>query len=172
MNFIDLFILVLLAWAVFRGASRGLIMQVTTLAALILGIFAALKFSNITAGFLVEYFNVDQEYLFIISLGATFILVFFLVELVGNLLEKIVDAISLSLVNKMLGVVFSILKTVLLTGILFAYLERLDQRVPFIPENTKEKSIFFEPFSSLAKSIFPALEINKEYIEEERENIV
>ena len=69
MNYIDMFIIVLLIYAVFRGYTRGFIMQLTLLAALALGIFAALKFSGFTADKLVDFISVSSESLYLISMG-------------------------------------------------------------------------------------------------------
>lgn len=158
MNYVDLFVLVLLAWAVFKGATRGLVMQASTLAALVLGIYAAVKLSGFTARLISEHFSVNAEYLYLISLALTFIAVFILINLVGKAIDKLLEVIQLSFLNKALGVVFSLCKMALILGILLAYLDRLNHKAPFLPEGTKENSIFFEPLASLAKEMFPGLE--------------
>jgi membrane protein required for colicin V production len=156
MNFIDMFVLVLLIYAVFQGFTRGFIMQLTLLAALFLGIFGALKLSGFTAQQL-ERFNFNPEYIYMISLGVTFLLVFIAVNLLGRVIEKMVEAIELTLVNRMLGVVFSLCKTILIVGILLAYVDRMDKRLHFLPAGTREHSLFFRPFAAIARTIFPAL---------------
>ena len=130
MNYIDMFIIVLLIWAVFRGFTQGFIMQLTLLAALALGIFAALKLSGFTAEKLVDYISVSSESLYLISIGITFVLVFIGVNLVGKLVEKMVEAVQLSFINRLFGVIFSLGKTVILLGILLAFIDRIDQHTP------------------------------------------
>lgn len=158
MNYVDMFVVVLLAWAVFKGATRGLVMQATTLAALVLGVFGAVKFSGFTARLISDHFNVNAEYLYLISLALTFIAVFFLIHLAGKSIEKFLEVIQMSLLNKILGVIFGLCKMVLIIGIILAYLDRLNYRIPFLPEGTRENSIFFMPLTNLAKEIFPGLE--------------
>lgn len=158
MNYIDMFVVVLFAWAIFRGITRGLVMQATTLAALVLGIFGAMKLSGLTARIISNYFTINEEYLYLIALALTFITVFFLISIAGRAIEKILEAIQLSLLNKILGVIFSLCKMALILGIILAYVDRLDYQVHFLHEGTKENSIFFNPLSSLAKEIFPGLE--------------
>ncbi len=63
MNFIDMFIMVLLVYAVFRGITKGFVLQLASLVALVAGIYLALKFSGFTARFLIKYWSVDYEYL-------------------------------------------------------------------------------------------------------------
>jgi len=55
MNWIDLIIVVILIIAVIRGFTDGLVREVAALAALILGIWGAIKFSSFTAGKLYEW---------------------------------------------------------------------------------------------------------------------
>ena len=69
MNYIDMFIMVLLVYAVFRGLTRGLVLQLASLAALIAGIYIALKFSGFTAHFLIKHWAIDYEYLYISFTG-------------------------------------------------------------------------------------------------------
>jgi membrane protein required for colicin V production len=160
MNYIDIFILVLLIWAVFQGFTRGFIMQLSTLIALILGIYAALKFSGITSRYLESRINMGAEPLFLLSIGVTFIVVFIAVNLVGKLIEKVAESIELSLVNRSLGVLFSLCKTVLLLGVLLTFVDRIDKQVKILPPGSQEHSIFFKPFTALAKTLFPSLKTN------------
>jgi len=158
MNYIDLFVLVLMAWAVFRGVASGLMLQASSLAALVLGIYAAVKFSGFTAKIIGGWINVNEEVLFLVSLAVTFAAVFIIVNLIGRALDKFLQIISLSFLNKFLGVIFSIFKTAIILGILFAFADRIDYRAPFLPKGTRENSIFFVPLASVARGIFPGLE--------------
>ena len=158
MNYIDLFVLVLLAYAVFKGLTTGLMLQASSLAAIVLGIFAAIKFSGFTARIIGEWINANQEVLFLISLAVTFVGVFIVVNIIGHALDKFLQAINLSFLNKFLGVIFSVFKTIIILGILFAFADRLDYKAPFLPKGTKENSMFFVPLASVARGIFPGLE--------------
>lgn len=169
MNFIDLFVFVLLIWAVFKGFTRGLIIQIATLAAFVVGIYLAIKLSGYTAHILSRFIHSNEEYLYIFSLAVTFLLVFFGISFLGRVVEKLVEAAQLSFVNKILGVIFSVFKTVLIVGVLLAYAEKVNVHTPFLPASTVKNSIFFKPCSKLAKMIFPALrsesvENNEEFV--------
>ena len=154
-----MFVIVLLIWAVFRGYSQGFILQLTLLAALALGIFAALKLSGYTAEKLVDYISVSSESLYLISMGITFVLVFIGVNLVGKMVEKMVEVVQLSFINRLFGVIFSLAKTIILLGILLAFINRIDQRTPLLPKNSREHSLFFRPFTTIATTVFPSLKV-------------
>lgn len=158
MNYIDLFVIVLLAYAVFKGITTGLMLQASSLAAIVLGIYAAIKLSGITANFIGGRINVNEEMLFLISLAATFIGVFIVVNLIGHALDKFLKVIQLSFLNKLLGLVFSVFKTAIILGIVFAFADRIDYKYPFLPEGTRENSFFFVPLASVARGVFPGLE--------------
>ena len=168
MNFIDMFIMVLLVYAVFRGITRGLVLQLASLVALIAGIFLALKFSGFTAHYLVKYWAFDYEYLYMVSLAITFALVFIMINILGNMLDKVMQASQLSLLNKLAGAFFNICKVMLITGILLLFVDRLDKQISILPKNAREESFFYKPVTSATLFLFPSLgEIDKDNRHEE-----
>lgn len=161
MNYIDMFIAVLLIWAIYRGFTRGLIMQLTILAALALGIYAALKFSGFTADKLEGKLNLSGETLNLVSIALTFILVFIGISLIGKAIEKIVESVDLSIFNRLTGVILGVAKMVLIVGVLLAYVDKLDQKFHFVPEKTREQSLFYRPVTGIVTKLFPALKADK-----------
>lgn len=157
MNAIDLFLFVLLIYAVFKGVTRGLVLQLASLAALLAGIFAALKLSGLTARFLSDHFQIGFEYLFLISIALTFALVFILVNLVGEWVDNMVETAHLSLLNKLLGAVFNVCKVMVIAGLLLVFVDRVDSRVRFIPEKIRQGSLFYKPVTSAVLFLFPEL---------------
>lgn len=157
MNFIDMFIMVLLVYAVFRGITRGLVLQLMSLVALIAGIFLALKFSGFTAHFLIKHWALDYEYLYLVSLAITFALVFIMINILGNMLDKVMQASQLSLINKLAGAFFNICKVMLIMGVLLLFIDRLDNRISILPKNAREGSFFYKPVTSATLFLFPSL---------------
>ncbi|HLO59460.1 MAG TPA: CvpA family protein [Bacteroidales bacterium] len=157
MNYIDLFVLVLLVYAIFKGFTKGFILQMTVIAALGLGIYAALKLSDLTALKLKGHVSLSPESLHLLAMGLTFALVFFLVWLLGKLVEKMVEAMDLSMLNRLFGVVFSAAKILLICGLILAFVDRIDQKIAFLPKNTREKSIFYEPLTKMIITVFPSM---------------
>jgi membrane protein required for colicin V production len=168
MNYIDMFIMVLLVYAVFRGLTRGLVLQLASLAALIAGIYIALKFSGFTARFLIKHWAMDYEYLYMVSLAITFTLVFILIHILGNMLDKVVQTSQLSFINKLAGAFFNICKVMLIMGVLLLFIDRLDQRINLLPKKAREGSFFYKPVTSITLLLFPSLgEFDKGFRHEE-----
>jgi membrane protein required for colicin V production len=157
MNYIDMFILVLIVYAIFRGLVRGLVMQLASLAALVVGIYAALKLSGFVSRQLAQITTMDFEYLYMVSLFITFMVAFFLINILGRIFEKMVETARLSIINKLIGACFSLCKVMLIVGILLLYMERFDKQIPLLPKGDCDRSLLYRPVTSLARLLFPSL---------------
>jgi membrane protein required for colicin V production len=149
--------MVLLVYAVFRGIARGLVLQLASLVALIAGIFLALKFSGFTARYLIKHWALDYEYLYMVSLAITFALVFIMINILGNMLDKVMQTSQLSLINKLAGAFFNMCKVMLIMGVLLLFIDRVDKRISILPKNAREGSFFYKPVTSATLFLFPSL---------------
>lgn len=161
MSYLDIIFVVLFAWSAYKGFTKGFILQLATLAGLLLGIYGALKFSDYTAGFLSPKLDVNEQTLSIISFALTFIIILLAVILIGKLIEKFNEAIELGLVNKLLGVLLSMVKMGFIISVLLVLVNKADNKYNFIPNNTKEKSLLYKPLSNFAPMLFPYLKFDK-----------
>ncbi|NJO91413.1 MAG: CvpA family protein, partial [Chloroflexia bacterium] len=100
----DIIFLVIFCWAAYRGFTKGFILQVAMLGALFLGIWGAIKFSGYTSALIMEKLQTNVEYLPVISFALTFIVIVIGIHFLAKLVEKLLEAIALSFVNRLLGV--------------------------------------------------------------------
>jgi membrane protein required for colicin V production len=157
MNWIDAAIVIILIISVVMGFINGLVKEVASLAALILGIWGAIKFSSFTAGKLYDYFDMTGNYVGIIAFLITFGLIVVVIHFVGILADKVVKAAALGFVNRLLGIAFGLIKSVLILSVLFVILNAIDARRPFLPKEKIEGSIFYNPISDIAPVLFPII---------------
>jgi len=157
MNWIDLIIVIILIISFVMGFIHGFIKEVASLAALILGIWGAIRFSAFTAGKLYDYFDMNGQYVGIIAFLISFGLIVVIIHFVGIVAEKLVKAVALGFVNRLLGIVFGVLKSMLIMSVFFVILNALDARRPFLPKETIENSIFYNRISDFAPAIFPII---------------
>ena len=157
MNWIDAAIVVILILSMVMGFINGMIKEIASLAALILGIWGAIKFSSFTAAKLYDYFDLTGKYVGIVAFIITFMIIVVIIHFIGIIADKIVNAISLGFVNRLLGIVFGLLKSVLIMSIFFVVLKALDSHRPFLPKEKIEESIFFNPISDIAPAMFPII---------------
>jgi membrane protein required for colicin V production len=157
LNYIDLIILLVFAWAAFRGFTKGLVVMVAAFIALIIGIWGAVKFSGIVAGWLVNTMNVSSPYMHLVSFTVTFLGIVIVINIAAFLLSRLLDAIALGFINRLLGVFFGILKMALLLSVLFLIINAINARYEFLPEEEVENSRLYNPVAKLAPGIFPFL---------------
>lgn len=156
-SYIDIVILLFLLYGAFQGFSKGLIIEVATLAGLVLGVFVSVRYSVYTEGILRDFLNISSRYLSYIALGVTFLLVMIAVYILGKLLTGLINVISLGLVNKLLGTVMGMAKYFIIVCVILMIVDALDDKFHFINEETKEKSLLFYPFLNFAQKIYNSI---------------
>ena len=157
MNWLDAIIVINLNLSLVTGFINGQVKEVASLAALILGIWGAIKFSTFTAGKLYDYFDMTGHYVGIIAFLVTFGIIVVIIHFIGILADKIVSAVSLGFINRILGIVFGLLKAILIMSVFFVVLNAIDSRRSFLPKKTIEESKFYNPISDIAPAIFPII---------------
>jgi membrane protein required for colicin V production len=157
MNWIDAVIVIILVLSMLSGFINGFIKEVASLAALILGIWGAIRFSTFTAGKLYDYFDMTGQYVGIIAFVVTFGLIVVFIHFIGMVADKIVTSISLGFLNRILGIAFGLLKSILILSVIFVVLNVIDSKRPFLPREKIEGSSFFNPISDIAPALFPII---------------
>ena len=100
-----------LAWAMFNGFRKGLIIKVACIVALVLGIYAGFHFSSFAAEWLNQQFDWSTQTTEVGAFGMTFLGVVMGVHFIAKLLEKIVDLTALSMLNKLGGLALGLVQT-------------------------------------------------------------
>ncbi len=165
LNLLDILILIPLLLFAWKGYKKGLIIEVTTLAALVLGLYFAFFFSDFAAGMLTSSFNISEQYLGILSFVATFIGVVILVLAVGKILEKFIDVLMLGFLNKLAGAVFGALKGALYVSILIFLINYLDSGRSIIKRDAAASSYLYGPVESFAPMLYSRLQLENFHIE-------
>lgn len=157
---LDIIIIIPLVWFTYKGFSKGLIIELATLIALLLGIYIASNFSFYTADYLRDQFDFHSKYMSIISFTLTFIGVVILVMILGKSLEKAINLLLLSFVNKLSGAAFGFLKISFFLSVLIFILTTFGIEDHIIDEKMQEKSYLYKPIKSIAPFIFPMVKEN------------
>ena len=166
MNYFDIVIGIILIIGLVKGFRNGLVIELAALAALVLGLLGAVYFSDITESYLSQYLTSDH--IGIIAFVITFVLIVIGVHLLARVLDKLITAVALGPVNRIMGALFSLLKYAFIISVLLAVVNGLERNFKFIPEEQKESSMLYEPIASIAPFVFPYLEFDtvKEQYEE------
>lgn len=149
MNVLDLVIFVPIIIGFVFGLFKGLVRELTSLAAIVLGIMGARilepKMSMLLMSVLDMQLNVARP----VSYLVLFILIAVLLLLVANMVDKLFSAIALGWLNKLHGGVFAAVKWALIVSVLLNVLNVFDSRFSFFKEETKKESIAYEPILKL-----------------------
>lgn len=157
MNVFDIIITVLLIFAFIRGFSKGFFVEVASLVALVAGVFGAIHFSYFVGDLLEERVDWDENYISLTAFAITFIGIVVAISFLGKMLTKVADFAMLGLVNKILGGVFALIKSVVILSVIFVFFARMNKTIPFVSEKTLEESILYEPVKSIIPSVFPSI---------------
>jgi len=160
MNWLDLIILIPLVSGLFSGYKNGLIGEAGSLAALIFGIWGAIRFSSWTAN-LLETWGITSQYMHIISFVATFIIIVVVIQLVARMLRQLVRSLALGWFDRLAGIGLGVIKAVLITCIILFLVDLVDERKNFIPEKVKEESLLFQPMAELIPNLLPFLGLDE-----------
>jgi membrane protein required for colicin V production len=158
-NLLDIILLIPLLWFGYNGYKKGLIIEIASLAAFILGLYFAFYFSDFTAEYLKQFFNIEPKYMAAISFIVTFIGVVIIVLILAKLLEKFINILMLGFLNKLGGAVFGILKGALFLSIIILIINYFDTGRTIIKPQAVKSSIFYKPVESLAPMLYSKLHL-------------
>lgn len=159
MNYIDLVLAIILIIAAIQGFRKGFIVEVASLAALILGIWGGIKFSDWTAGFITETFGYHSKHLTTIAFLLTFIVIVIVIHILGKVLDNMVKAVALGFLNRLAGIIFGILKTAVILSIFLLLFDAMDENVHLLPSSQKAESKIYEPMKQLVPTLFPFIKL-------------
>lgn len=157
MNFVDILILIPIVYAAWKGFQHGIIIEVFTLLALLVGIYVGIHFSDYTAKILKSNFDWDSPYLPVVAFTLTFLAVGAMVYFAGKVIEKMVKVTQLTPINKVFGILFSVFKMTFFISVFLVLIESYDEKGAFVPLEMKDESLLYHPVSKISTFSMPAL---------------
>jgi membrane protein required for colicin V production len=172
MNWLDIVLAIPLIWFTYKGFRNGFIIELASLAALILGIYVAMHFSFYAQDYLQENFEIAEKYLYIISFATTFIIVAVMVFLVGKIINKLINIIALGFINRLAGGIFGLLKSALVLSVILYFVNGFDTTSSIIKPEIKEKSHLYNPIESIVPIIIPRLNLKELSLPDNDSNVL
>ena len=155
MNIIDAIILICLIPAIFQGFRKGFISQAISIVSIIAGIWASARFADIVTEWIAQYITASEQILKIVAFVIILTAVFFLLGLLGRLLESVLNFVLLGWVNKLLGVAFSLIKAFLILGLIALAINSLCTSFELTPSEAFQTSTLYPVISDMADNVFP-----------------
>lgn len=166
MNYLDITIAIVLFVFGWKGARKGLIIEVVSLLAFGVGIYGAMHFSDFTAEHLQEVTEINPKYLNTVAFILTFVLLVIIVNLIGRLVSKMVQAMNLGFFNRLGGFLFGMAKGVLLCSTMVLVLNNF-HLMGFIKEELKEESYLYPYIEETVPYIYKGFDLVKDAIKEQ-----
>jgi len=158
MSFLDIILGSLLLYAVYKGLVNGLFAELASLISLLLGVYIAVKFSDLATETLGKFVPWNPKTIQITAFFLTFILVVIGISLLAKVLTKIASFAYLGWVNKLGGALVRVLKTVLIISVFLTLFEKMNYNNFFAKKETLDNSTFYRPIQKTSGFLFPALE--------------
>lgn len=149
MSALDIFILLPLAWFAFKGYRNGLIKEVISLAALLVGAWLTLKYYDDIAARFGESAT-TKTITFVVIFLAVIIIAYF----VANLLERIITWSIGDFLNKLLGLLFGVLKVLFVFSVIFYFINTIDTKEQLFTQKIKNESLLYKYTAPIAPKIY------------------
>lgn len=157
MNILDIIILICFVPALIQGLRKGFIAQVIAIVSILAGVYLSFRFSTEASMWLAQYIQGSEQVLKIVAFALILIAVAAALTALGKLIEGFFKIVMLGWLNKLLGVLFSLLKCVLITGLLIMVFNSINNTFNLVAEEELAKSVLYPPLKDIAYTVFPYL---------------
>lgn len=155
MNWLDITLLCLAGIGFVKGLFDGVVKQVVSLIALVLGIFFCGMAAGWLRGYIVALGWFPEEGVTILSYILGFLLIVGLLLLAGEIVHRLINVTPLSIVNHITGGFFGLLVMILFVSLILNLLEIIDKGSVLISAQTKVESRFYYTVKEIVPTIFP-----------------
>lgn len=161
MNIFDLIVYVALAWAIFNGWRRGLLLQVFSLVSIVAALYLGVLYGA-EAGVMLGMEGTTAQ---IGGFIAIFVAALIVIAIAGRLLRGVFKLAGLGVADTLLGIALSVVKVGLVVSVLFSGFEALNRDYKLASKQKVESSRWFKPVAGITDKLTP-------YFEELKDNLL
>ncbi|MCD7849451.1 MAG: CvpA family protein [Parabacteroides sp.] len=154
MNWLDITLLCLAGIGFVKGLFDGVIKQVVSLIALLIGIFFCTKAALWLRGYILALGWFPEQGVTVLSYVAGFLLIVGVVLLAGEILHRVVGATPLSMLNHLAGGLLGLCFMMLFISLLLNGMEMIDRGSVLIPRQAKVESHFYNSVKEIIPTIY------------------
>tara|TARA_B100000073_G_scaffold42140_1_gene31553 strand:- start:1273 stop:1770 length:498 start_codon:yes stop_codon:yes gene_type:complete len=160
MNYLDIFLIIIIGWGAYNGFLKGLIQELASILGIIFGIYLAKNYYSFLDQKLYLLFESEANYLSLISAIIIFLLTIMIFKIVASFLTKFLKLIALGLLNKIIGAIFGVLKSLLILCVIIFVFSKINNVVNIIEKDKLQESFIYTEIERINKLI-----IEKNYTE-------
>ena len=150
---LDIVIALPLLIGLVRGIMRGLVKEVTAIAALVLGYLGTRLWGGALAAWVVGQFAWPKPVCNLVAYSLLFIGISLTLNILGSLLSRLMRAINLGWANRLLGAVFGAGKWALIVLVIIYLVGQVDTQWHLIPAALHESSLLYDPALAFVNDI-------------------
>ena len=154
MNWLDITLLCLAGIGFVKGLFDGVIKQVVSLIALLVGIFFCTKAALWLRGYILALGWFPEQGVTVLSYVAGFLLIVGVILLAGEILTRGVGATPLSVLNHLAGGVLGLCFMMAFISLLLNGMEMIDKGSVLIPRGAKVESRFYNSVKEIIPTIY------------------
>ena len=162
MSWLDILILLPLLIGLIRGLMKGLIVEISSIAAIILGFLGAKWWSAGFASWLMQQFEWNETACIVVAYALIFAGIALGLNIIARLLSKLFQKIQLGWINRLLGGVFGTAKWGIVIVALVLCVHNLDKQFQFIQPELKEKSVVYTTLTPYAEQAWEEIKAQVE----------
>jgi membrane protein required for colicin V production len=159
MNYIDIILCIPMVWGLYKGFTKGLIVEAATFIAFGLGVWGGIHFSDYIAEKLKNFW--DSPYLPVVSFAITFLAIVIVIYFIAKMIQRMVEGMALGAINKIGGALFGALKFAMVMSVVIFVIDSIEESYPMVSLETKKTSLLYEPVGKIAPTLIPALNKSK-----------
>ncbi|MGL5682975.1 MAG: CvpA family protein [Marinifilaceae bacterium] len=154
MNFIDILLIIPIVYGAYKGFSRGFLIEIATLLGLFVGVFCAMRYAPQVEHYLVNTIALKSEYNNYIAWFITFLVTLLALMLLAWGVTKLVEMLSLGLINKLLGTFLGMVKYFIIVCVALLLVNFFNSKFAFIKPKHKQESMLYSTFSRVGDNIY------------------
>lgn len=157
MNTLDIIIALCFIPGIIQGITKGLVQQIMAILSLVIGIKVAFLLASKGAESLGLYSNADPKLLQAICFIAIAVVTILVIVLVSKILTKVIKLVMLGWLNRLLGVLFSMVTTTIVLGVLITVFESLNASFGMVKPEILSESVLYGLVKDSCDFLFPYL---------------
>ena len=169
MTWLDILILLPLLIGLIRGLMKGLIVEISSIVAILLGFFGAKYWSAAFASWIMLQFKWSETACIVVAYALLFAAIALGLNIVARLLSKLFQKIQLGWLNRLLGGLFGASKWAIVIVALVLCVHNLDKQFQFIQPELKEKSVVYTTLTPYAEQAWEEIKAQVEAKKEAQE---
>lgn len=167
MEWIDIFLIAMSVFAIYRGYKNGVVVELAGIIGLVVGGFVAYYYNDA----FINMFKLDFPFAEQVSFVAVVLIIVLLTGLAARIISRVLSGVGLGVINSLLGSVVSFFKMTLILSLLFTAFDAINRTADIVDQTSLERSKGYQPTIKLAETFFPYIDFVYDYLDGVKEKV-